>query len=378
MKTPWWRSGKALGVLAVAALVAGGAWVERAELLAWFYVRSLARSDEAGRARWVDRVSALGEPAVPRLLDCLADPDPMTCANAAAALSSLSAGWGADDARTDSLAARLAGEWERLSPSGRAAALGVATGWFCDRSTGPAQACARLIAAAATTGNDGGPEAQARALDLCAVLLQRPEGAGVAGQVRELVRAALGGPDAANRVRAVKLALRPGVDLLESVAALLGDPAAEVRQAALLAVGPAPQAVPDEGLLPYLHDPDPGVRRLCEATLAGRGLRPVHIKLGRLLTDPRPVTRAQVLDHLGAAPDLDPGVWLRRLSHDVSPAVRAAALRAMTEQGAGDLGDRLSDRIDQMARSDPSPTVCYLAQLYQKHSKTAYSLRTEP
>jgi HEAT repeat protein len=175
-------------------------------------------------------------------------------------------------------------------------------------------------------------------------------------------------------VRAVKLALRPGMDLLEPVAALLADPAAEVRRAALLAVGPAPQAVPDEGLLPCLHDPDPEVRRLCEAALAGRGLRPEHVRLGRLLTHPSPGVRAEVLDQLHSAPDLDPGVWLRRLSHDPSPAVRAAALRAMTEQTGVDL----SDRVDQMARSDPSPTVCYLARLYQKRAKSSYSLRTGP
>jgi hypothetical protein len=57
---------------------------------------------------------------------------------------------------------------------------------------------------------------------------------------------------------------------------------------------------------------------------------------------------------------LDPGLWLRRLSHDPSPSVRVAAMRAMTQQNFVDL----SDRIDQMARTDPSPTVCQLAQFY--------------
>jgi hypothetical protein len=129
-----------------------------------------------------------------------------------------------------------------------------------------------------------------------------------------------------------------------------------------LAVGPAEEIVRDEGLLPALHDSDPEVRRLCEAALAGRGLRPEHILLGRLLTDDRPLVRLQVLDQLRETPDLETGVWLRRLSHDPSPAVRAAAMRAMTQQNGVDL----SDRIDQMARNDPSPTVCRLAQYYRK------------
>jgi HEAT repeats len=100
--------------------------------------------------------------------------------------------------------------------------------------------------------------------------------------------------------------------------------------------------------------------------LRGRGLRPEHIKLGRILTDPSPVVRLQVLDYLGRASDLDAGIWLRRLSHDPSPAVRAAAMRAMSQQTAVNL----TDRIDQMARNDPSPTVCVLARYYLKHTRS--------
>jgi len=38
------------------------------------------------------------------------------------------------------------------------------------------------------------------------------------------------------------------------------------------------------------------------------------------MTDPQPAVRLQVLEHLHEASDLDPGVWLRRLSHDSAPA----------------------------------------------------------
>jgi hypothetical protein len=70
--------------------------------------------------------------------------------------------------------------------------------------------------------------------------------------------------------------------------------------------------------------------------------------------------RLRVLDQLRHVSDLDHALWLRRLSHDSSPAVRVAALRVMSQQTVVDL----SDRIDQMARSDPSPTVRQLAQFY--------------
>src|SRR5262249_5149701 len=114
--------------------------------------------------------------------------------------------------------------------------------------------------------------------------------------------------------------------------------------------------------------------RLCEAALRGRRLLPEHIRLGRLLTDPNPVVRLKVLDDLDRTPELDPGVWLRRLSHDPSPAVRVAAVRAMSQQTLIDL----SDRIDQMARNDPSPTVCQLAQFYLHSLKASRDPAEQP
>ena len=78
------------------------------------------------------------------------------------------------------------------------------------------------------------------------------------------------------------------------------------------------------------------------------------------MTDAQPGTRLQVLDLLGRSRDLEPGAWLRRLSNDPSPAVRAAAVRAATEQPMASLVDRL----EQMAQNDPSSTVRQLAQYY--------------
>ncbi len=48
------------------------------------------------------------------------------------------------------------------------------------------------------------------------------------------------------------------------------------------------------------------------------------------------------------------------MSHDPKDSVRAAAVRVMSRLTHIDL----SDRIDQMARSDPSPSVAQLANYY--------------
>jgi hypothetical protein len=365
------------GVLLVVLLGgAGVAWVERGTLLAWFYVRGLARAGEGERDRWVGRVAGLGEAAIPGLLDCLAQPDPGVCRNAREALCHLAGPWGDGDNRAVDLALRLAREFPRLSPAGQENALQLAGHWFPARDPGPAPAaglvpaCARLVEEAAGATD---PAVQAAALELCAGLLGQPQGTEALSASRELVRASLRGQAPANRLRAVRLALHPGMDLLEQVVALLNDPEAVVRRAALLAVGPADQVVHDEGLLPSLNDPDPEVRRLCEAALRGRGLRPEHLQLGRLLTHPNPVVRLEVLDLLRKERDLDQGLWLRRLSHDPSPAVRVAAIREMSQQAFLDL----SDRIDQMARSDPSPTVCKLAQFYLARLKQSPGPRAD-
>jgi hypothetical protein len=157
----------------------------------------------------------------------------------------------------------------------------------------------------------------------------------------------------------VRLALQPGLDLGEQVAPLLADPAPEVRRAALLAVS-LDDAVLDDVLLPCLHDSDEEVRAQCEVVLANRGRTPQQIKLGWLLTHPDPVERIKVLKLLHDAPELDPTMWLQRLSHDPSPAIRIAALRVMIEE----LPAPPRERVSEMAQSDPSESVAWVAQYY--------------
>jgi hypothetical protein len=350
-----------IGVVVVLGLVGMAAWVERGPLLAWFYLRQLAAATEADREAWVNRVAGLGDDAVGGLLDSLARPEAGVCSNARAALEHLAASWGAEDPQATDLAQALAREFARLSPAGQREVLLLAASW-CTPPRGKAvlPAASRLLSEPTTAGD---PQVLAAALELCGAVLSLPENAEAVPPAQGLVRSGLRSPTTVNRIRAVQLALRPGMDLLEQVVPLLSDNEVEVRRAAMLTVGPARDArdaVPDECLLPSLHDKDPEVRRLCEEALASRGLKAEYLELGRLLTHPQPTQRLQVLDQLQRSQDLDTGLWLRRLSHDNSPAVRVAAMRAMTQQPYLDL----TDRIDQMARSDPSPTVAQLARYY--------------
>jgi hypothetical protein len=353
-----------LGILATVVLVAGGAaWLERGPLLAWVYLRELARAGEGDRDAWADRVAGLDSAVVPALVDCLTRDDPRACANAQAALARLAERWGAADRRRGELAARLVEAFSRLSAPGKESTLKLEGAWLGGGATGrpPAvriQAVAALLTQAARL-----PDAavHAPALELVAALLELPDHGAVLADCRELVQACLKDAAAPNRARAVQLACRPELALLEPVMALLGDPAVEVRREAMLAARAAPEAViKTESLLRWLHDPDDDVRRLCEAVLRSRNLSEEHLKLGRLLTDEHPAVRLQVLSYLHSDSDLEPGIWLRLLSIDPEPAVRVAAVRA----AVGDSRVDLSDRLEQMVQSDPSPTVCQLARYY--------------
>lgn len=362
-------SRKFLAGLLMVFLLGGGivAWRERLTLLSWFYIRNLAQATDANRLRWVGRVAKLGEAALPGLFECLRQPDARVCANARAALDYLMHSWGNGDARTADVALRLGRTFPGFSPAGQKQVLDLAAGWFREPQPPPRKllsACGQLVRESAAIAED---DVRTSALELCGILLEQPgeqrqqQSARPLDPAHKLVAAALQSPSEGNRLRAVRLSLYPGMaDLLEQVAALLDDDSPRVRRAALISVGPARDAVHDDQLLPCLHDPDAGVRRLCEQALVARGLRREYVELGRLLTDPQPAKRLQVLDRLRQANELDPGLWLRRLSHDPSPSVRVAAMRAMTQQSFVDL----SDRIDQIAREDGSPTVRQLAHFY--------------
>jgi HEAT repeat protein len=185
---------------------------------------------------------------------------------------------------------------------------------------------------------------------------------------QEAALAGLKDKDAQTRAQAVHLVLHLArrtdaaaeVTLLAGIRHVLTDQEPLVRRAAVIALAPSRQAISDDDLLPVLHDSDPEVRRLAELALRSRGLEEGHLRLARLISDPSPGERLQVVDHLDRTSGLEPGVWLLRLSHDAVPAVRAAAVRAACCRPQVNL----QERMRKIARDDPSPTVRQLARYY--------------
>ncbi len=349
-----------IGLLAVGILAGVGCWLARDAILGWYYLERLSRASEQDRAGWAECVARLDSAAVPGLLRRFADEDGRACANAQAGLAAVVARWPADDPRRGRLAVQLAESFGRDSVAGQRRVLELFAAWL---QVSPALADVRDcgVRLVPLAGRSADKDVRAAGLAVCGSFVNgetRPE---VLACCRELIRRGLQDAEADNRALAARLAALTPVNLLPEVAPLLDDPSPAVRQVAMMVVGPAPEAISTDDLLRSLHDTDEDVRRLCEAQLRDwRGLRHEDIALGRLISDPKPGVRLQVLENLGRARDLEPGVWLRRLSHDPSAAVRAAAIRTAGEQ----LQIDLSDRIRQMAQNDPSPTVRQLAQFY--------------
>jgi hypothetical protein len=364
-------------VVLVLALTAGG-WLAWKPAWTWYVLRELAAADEASRAAWIDRVVLLDTAAVPPLLDCLAADDVRACANAEAALSSLAQSWGAADPRTLDVARQVVGRFANLSVPGREAVLE----WQLvvlklGKGQTPLVEPARdlLHQAAQNTA----PGTQLRALALADVLADRLPAASWLASARELVRNGLTSSTVEARVRAIHLTahahFQSDTELRQAVLPFLHDADAHLRCAAVVALAPARDLINEEELLPLLHDPDTAVRRLCTTALRSRGLNDDHILLGGLATDARPAARLEVLPLLEGA-ELAPGeagTWLRRLCHDASPAVRAAAVRAGALQSEIDL----TDLLRQMAGNDPSPTVRQLAAYYSASSDRSTSARPQ-
>ncbi len=344
--------GKMLLFAVPAVLLLGGAcalWLGWGTMRAWYVIAGLKKADDDSRAAWVERAVALGPAGVDGLLRGLEGDGGENCAEA---LTAMVADWGGDE-RAARLAGQAAGVCPGLSPEGRGRALRVLAG-CCGAGDGARDACVRLLEEAC---GERDPAALEGALVLACRLL--PETGQALPAAKRLARAGLASGSESARVQAIPLCVRPGIDLTDEVVGLMKTGTPAVRRAAVLAAGTA-EGTREETLLGCLHDEDAEVRRLAHSTLQGRGLRPEQIELGRLLTHARPHSRLLVLDKLREVNDVDPVTWVTRLSQDPSPAVRTAAVRVISEH----LSSEMSERLEQMARTDPSPTVAQLARYY--------------
>jgi hypothetical protein len=350
-------------------------WVKRPGLLAWYHARQLAQAEDQECAAHLASLEELGAAAIPALVGRLRSADARGLKNCRWGLVELARNWGPHHPAGDQLVQELAGVFPKLAVPARAEVLAILEGLLRvsphghDPETRLQGLCA-VIGNAARTGEEDLRPAVIRLAGLLLNHAPSPSGE-LLQSCRTLTLAGLKDQRAECRASAVRLAAAPGVEALDRVAALVlaspPDPSPEVRSLALLAVGGLEDLAATDDLLPFLHDPDPGVRGICEQALRSRGLNGPQLQLARLMTDPQPTVRAQVPSQVQEFPDLDAKLWLDRLSQDTSPAVRAAVLRASAEMPE----PKLQERMAAMAKGDPSPTVRQLALYYLAQQQNA-------
>jgi HEAT repeat protein len=350
--------------LLLASALGVGGW-QRHTILAWWYVRQLSRADEASRDAWIKRVCGVEEAAaLPRLLDRFAVSAETPCRNVEAALVAVAQRQRPLDVEAARLLAALRDRFADFSPAGRGSALRVAAAILnCGAASEMlpvtiSQPAGDLLLFAQSEENLRPP-----LLQLASALLARVPPGQWLDACRQFALQGLHDRNPATRAAALHLALgeplRSEPDVVKQALPLLHDGDADVRRTAVLVLGSAPELVTEDELLPLLHDPDLQVQQTCELALRGRGLQDRQLELARLISDENPTARLRVLQQLRGS-DVEPGVWLRRLSHDPAPAVRAAAVRAVCSHPEIDLRERLRE----ITRQDASPTVRELASHY--------------
>ncbi|WP_337177215.1 HEAT repeat domain-containing protein [Paludisphaera sp.] len=133
------------------------------------------------------------------------------------------------------------------------------------------------------------------------------------------------------------------------------DPAVEVRRQVVISFAARRALLTEDMLIQSIHDQDQPIREAAFSALKLRGLNQEQISLGVMMTSPRADQRASVIALVKDRADIDPIVWLMRLSHDKDESVRARAVEALGEQKTDDAA--VKRRIVEMAQSDASELV---------------------
>jgi hypothetical protein len=320
MARKWVRRGLGIGLL---ALIAAGTWAaSNWDALQTRLATSRltnARTD-ADRAKWAAALAARDD-GIPVLTSLCRDSEPPLRRAAAAALAKHLESLPATDSRCSELAANL-------------------------------------LEALATDD----------ALALHLPLIVERAGPVHSVKCRDAVSACLKSASPETRVAAIQVASFPHVNLRSEVVALLSAPEADVRRAAMFAVGPTTDeeaVIGDEDLFAWLHDADADVRAICRSALVSRGRTDTEIAHGERLVHPDANERLKLLLELRYDDDVvDAEPWLERMSHDVDPGVRAGAARVMMEIN----GERMLPApgwVGRLAESDPSATVRQVAGFYR-------------
>ncbi len=355
-------------IILIAVILALGAmgffWWQRDRLSLWFDLRRLADANAEQMSVMIAELMQRESEAVPLLVSQLEEQDERLTRGCGQALLGILRRHGVQSARTEQVVGVLANRFERFSPSGQNQVLGLLTELLQASAEHPSKPLVDASGQVLKKCTEDCLAQRESMMRLAAWVAKHPQGEPWWAACRSLTMRGLSDPNAKVRAAAVQTALNPDLQLLEQLPKMLYaervEQDAEVRMFLLLGLGNKEAYLPTDQLLTYLHDPEPEIGEIALQALKSRGLTPERIRLAQLVSNPDPVMRSKVPSQLLEVPELDVGLWLEKLSHDPSPAVRAAVVRT-----AGEIQEAKFLRIlERLSEKDPNPTVQQLANFY--------------
>lgn len=366
------------GVICFVVLIA---WQQTA-WRSWYYAHQLSSAHPEKRMDSAAKLEHLGITGAQAVVNLFQSPRERACQNAAFALEHILNHWGNSDPRYEAALQYLAETCPSFSVLGQREALLLMQQFFAEQKEATAS---QLFVASRLLSQVGAqPENRLAALEISAQLLQlwcanpsaetsdpgrsatnsRGSAEALIAQAKAWIVAGLKDDNPAVRAAAVKLAVVPQLHAEELLPPLLlgarADPSPEVRHLVILALGEADVLLTIDQICRFLSDETPLVRLTAERVLRARGLPDKQLKIGKLMYQSDPAARAEVAALVCECPELDSFLWLERLSRDPVPAVRVAAVRAISRQQ----DQRGLTLIRHLASEDTDPTVQEIARFF--------------
>lgn len=352
-------------ILGIILLTGVAAFWQKNALLAWYYANRVSAVSEDRREHYAGKVELLGLPGSRALVNLFTSTDQHSCRNAGVVLYQVMMRWGWSDPRVQSTLMYAAESCVQFSTHGRSECLSLLHRLSSDQMDSTSAQMALATKLLAQVGSQ--PEARLAALELTVELLKRDIASSEAllAQAKAWVVAGLKDEHPSVRLAAVRLAVNPSVRTLELLPPMIHDHSSEVRHLVLLALGENETLLNTDTLCQLLQDSDAEVRGVCERALRVRGLSSAQVSLAKRMHDPQPLVRAELPDLLLGLSESDILLWMERLAKDPSPAVRAAAIRAM-----GSIGDlRFESMLRQVTEKETDATVREIALFFLMKSR---------